>query len=70
MLNGAGVMHGGCMCYIVDKYAPVVWLCSPWSLCSHSCASFQLVALGLMQGVNGVGVSQALNIFFHSPAPL
>ena len=34
-----------------------------------SCASFPLVALGLVQGVNGVGVSQALNVFFHSPAP-
>lgn len=21
MLNGAGMMHGGCMCYIIDKYA-------------------------------------------------
>ncbi|KAJ3554137.1 hypothetical protein NM688_g3262 [Phlebia brevispora] len=53
MLNGAGMMHGGCMCYIIDN-----------------CASFPLVALGLMQGVNGVGVSQALNVFFHAPCPL
>ena len=39
-------------------------------LTPHSCASFPLVALGVMQGTNGVGVSQALNVFFHSPDPL
>ncbi|OBZ66404.1 hypothetical protein A0H81_13648 [Grifola frondosa] len=53
MLNGAGVMHGGCVCYIIDN-----------------CASFPLIVLGLMQNTNGVGVSQALNVLFHSPASI
>ncbi|KAK7678049.1 hypothetical protein QCA50_018990 [Cerrena zonata] len=53
MLNGAGAMHGGALCYIIDN-----------------CASLPLVALGVMQGGNGVGVSQVLNVFFHSPATL
>ncbi|CAL1709468.1 unnamed protein product [Somion occarium] len=53
MLNGAGVMHGGALCYVIDN-----------------CASLPLVALGLMQGTNGVGVSQVLNVFFHAPAAL
>ncbi|OBZ71977.1 Acyl-CoA desaturase [Grifola frondosa] len=51
MLNGAGMMHGGCVCYIIDN-----------------CASLPLVALGVLQKVNGVGVSQAMTVFFHSPA--
>ncbi|KAI0080478.1 hypothetical protein K474DRAFT_1589869 [Panus rudis PR-1116 ss-1] len=53
MLNGAGAMHGGCLCYVIDN-----------------CASLPLVALGISRGTNGVGVSQGLNVFFHSPAPL
>ncbi|KAI0633959.1 hypothetical protein C8Q77DRAFT_1217320 [Trametes polyzona] len=53
MLNGAGTVHGGCLCYLIDN-----------------CASFPLVALGLMQGLNGVGVSQAMNVFFHAPAAI
>ena len=35
-----------------------------------SCAAFPLVALGVMQKTNGVGVTQALNILFHAPASL
>lgn len=41
-----------------------------YSVFLYSCASLPLVALGLVQNVNGVGVSQALNVFFHSPAAL
>lgn len=36
----------------------------------HSCCSTPLVVLGLLQGVNGVGVTQGMNILFHSPASL
>ncbi|CDO76113.1 hypothetical protein BN946_scf184876.g6 [Trametes cinnabarina] len=36
----------------------------------RSCGSAPLVVLGLMRGVNGVGVSQALSIFFHAPASM
>ncbi len=72
MLNGAGMMHGGCICYIIDK--SVAAFGRDVILILHaildSCASFPLVALGIMQGINGVGVSQALNVFFHSPVPL
>ncbi|EJF59679.1 hypothetical protein BD309DRAFT_965599 [Dichomitus squalens] len=53
MLNGAGLVHGGCLCYLIDN-----------------CASFPLVALGVLQNANGVGVTQAINIFFHAPASL
>ncbi|KAI0717831.1 HotDog domain-containing protein [Cerioporus squamosus] len=53
MLNGAGTVHGGCICYLIDN-----------------CASFPLVALGLIKNINGVGVTQALNIFFHAPASI
>ncbi|KAJ8454767.1 hypothetical protein ONZ45_g19174 [Pleurotus djamor] len=51
MLNGAGMLHGGCLAYLIDN-----------------CCSTPLVVLGLVQGVNGVGVTQAMNILFHSPA--
>ncbi|THU82064.1 hypothetical protein K435DRAFT_823298 [Dendrothele bispora CBS 962.96] len=50
MLNGAGMLHGGCVAYLIDN--------TP------------LVVLGLVQNVNGVGVTQAMNVLFHSPAPL
>ncbi|KAI0357962.1 hypothetical protein OH77DRAFT_1422127 [Trametes cingulata] len=53
MLNGAGTVHGGCLCYLIDN-----------------CASFPLVALGLQRNINGVGVSQAMNVFFHAPASI
>ncbi|KAK0205167.1 HotDog domain-containing protein [Desarmillaria ectypa] len=50
MLNGAGMLHGGCITYLIDN--------TP------------LVVLGLVQGVNGVGVTQGMNVLFHSPASL
>ncbi|KAK7449309.1 hypothetical protein VKT23_013452 [Stygiomarasmius scandens] len=53
MLNGAGMLHGGCVAYLIDN-----------------CCSTPLVVLGLVQNVNGVGVTQAMNVLFHSPAPL
>ncbi|KAG6827774.1 hypothetical protein H0H92_010534 [Tricholoma furcatifolium] len=53
MLNGAGMLHGGCVAYLIDN-----------------CCSTPLVVLGLLQNVNGVGVTQAMNILFHSPASL
>lgn len=53
MLNGAGMLHGGCMAFLIDN-----------------CCSTPLVALGLLQNINGVGVTQAMNVLFHSPAPL
>ncbi|TFK21009.1 hypothetical protein FA15DRAFT_99222 [Coprinopsis marcescibilis] len=52
MLNGAGMLHGGCLAYIVDN-----------------CCSTPLVVLGLVQKINGVGVTQSMNVLFHSPAP-
>ena len=74
MLNGAGTVHGGCLCYLIDKCV----LVHPYpymSKCAHfraplSCASFPLVALGILRNVNGVGVTQSMNIFFHAPASL
>ncbi|TEB26977.1 hypothetical protein FA13DRAFT_1736986 [Coprinellus micaceus] len=53
MLNGAGMLHGGCIAYIIDN-----------------CCSTPLVVLGLIQNTNGVGVTQSMNVLFHSPAPL
>ncbi|KAF5366126.1 hypothetical protein D9757_010941 [Collybiopsis confluens] len=50
MLNGAGMIHGGCIAYLIDN--------TP------------LVVLGLVKGVNGVGVTQNMNVTFHSPAPI
>ncbi|KAF9242287.1 HotDog domain-containing protein [Melanogaster broomeanus] len=52
MLNGAGMLHGGCIAFLIDN-----------------CCSTPLIALGLIQNVNGVGVTQAMNVLFHSPAP-
>ncbi|KAF5325291.1 hypothetical protein D9619_009541 [Psilocybe cf. subviscida] len=49
MLNGAGMLHGGCLAYLIDN--------TP------------LVVLGLIQSVNGVGVTQSMTVLFHSPAP-
>ncbi|KAK2460741.1 hypothetical protein APHAL10511_007211 [Amanita phalloides] len=53
MLNGAGMLHGGCLAYLIDN-----------------CCSTPLVVLGIIHGVNGVGVTQAMNVLFHAPAPL
>ncbi|KAI0800037.1 HotDog domain-containing protein [Fomes fomentarius] len=53
MLNGAGTVHGGCLCYLIDN-----------------CASFPLVALGILRNTNGVGVTQSMNVLFHAPASL
>ncbi|KAJ3746647.1 HotDog domain-containing protein [Lentinula detonsa] len=53
MLNGAGMLHGGCVAYLIDN-----------------CCSTPLLVLGLIQNVNGVGVTQAMNVLFHSPAPI
>ncbi|PPR07641.1 hypothetical protein CVT24_006549 [Panaeolus cyanescens] len=53
MLNGAGMLHGGCVAYLIDN-----------------CCSTPLVVLGLIQSVNGVGVTQSMNVMFHSPAPI
>ncbi|KAL5478305.1 hypothetical protein ACEPAI_2489 [Sanghuangporus weigelae] len=53
MVNGNGMMHGGCTAYLIDN-----------------CGSVPLVVLGVVRGRNGVGVTQALNILFHAPAPL
>ncbi|KAL1736318.1 HotDog domain-containing protein [Schizophyllum commune] len=50
MLNGAGMLHGGCIAYLIDN--------TP------------LVVLGLVSNVNGVGVTQGMNIMFHAPAPV
>lgn len=35
-----------------------------------SCCSTPLVVLGLVQKVNGVGVTQSMNVLFHAPAPM
>ncbi|KAI0768344.1 HotDog domain-containing protein [Trametes elegans] len=35
-----------------------------------SCSSFPLIALGLLKDVNGVGVTQAMNVFYHAPASI
>ncbi|KAF7323869.1 4HBT domain-containing protein [Mycena kentingensis (nom. inval.)] len=53
MLNGAGMLHGAVIMYLIDN-----------------CASTPLVALGLMSGTNGVGVTQGMNVLFHAPAPV
>ncbi|KAJ7200877.1 HotDog domain-containing protein [Mycena pura] len=53
MLNGAGMLHGGCVTYLIDI-----------------CASAPLVALGLLKGTNGVGVTQGMNVLFHAPVPV
>ncbi|KAF8627131.1 hypothetical protein AX17_006350 [Amanita inopinata Kibby_2008] len=53
MLNGAGMLHGGCVAYLIDN-----------------CCSTPLVVLGIINNANGVGVTQAMNVMFHSPAPL
>ena len=49
------MLHGGCIAYFVDNLGSV-----------------SLDALGLLRvrPDSGVGVTQALNILFHAPAPL
>ncbi|KAI0364107.1 hypothetical protein BV20DRAFT_956888 [Pilatotrama ljubarskyi] len=62
--NGAGTVHGGCLCYLIDK--PCVRL----QPSGNTCASFPLIALGIMHDINGVRVHQAINIFFHAPTAI
>ncbi|EPQ51970.1 hypothetical protein GLOTRDRAFT_108013 [Gloeophyllum trabeum ATCC 11539] len=52
MLNGAGMLHGGCLAYLIDM-----------------CCATPSIVLGLIRKINGVGVTQAMNILYHSPAP-
>ncbi|KAI0824490.1 HotDog domain-containing protein [Trametes gibbosa] len=35
-----------------------------------NCAAFPLVVIGLIKDGNGVGVTQAMNVFFHAPAAI
>ncbi|KAJ6461374.1 hypothetical protein C8R45DRAFT_1028178 [Mycena sanguinolenta] len=35
-----------------------------------NCASTPLVVLGILNGTNGVGVTQGMNVLFHAPAPV
>ena len=74
MLNGAGMLHGGCVAYLIDK-----WVLPSRDWCGflgrlilslRSCCSTPLVVLGLLQNVNGVGVTQGMNVLFHAPASL
>ncbi|KAF7342291.1 4HBT domain-containing protein [Mycena venus] len=53
MLNGAGMLHGACVTYLIDN-----------------CAATPLVVLGVLNGTNGVGVTQGMNVLFHAPAPV
>lgn len=57
------------MGYIIDKYAWPVLRGRSLSDAFPSCASFPLTALGIATGLNGVGVSQTLTIYWHAPAP-
>lgn len=69
MLNGAGMLHGGCVAYLIDKWAlnhRAIHESDSW----HSCCSTPLVVLGLIKRVNGVGVTQSMSIFFHAPASM
>lgn len=50
MLNGNGMLHGGCIAYLVDN-----------------CCSSPLVVLGAVTNKNGVGVTQSINLLYHSP---
>ncbi|KAF8644452.1 hypothetical protein AX16_008451 [Volvariella volvacea WC 439] len=52
MINGAGNVHGGCLAFLID-----------------ACSTLSLTALRASQtGVPFYGVSQSLNIVYHSPA--
>jgi acyl-coenzyme A thioesterase 13 len=70
MLNGAGMLHGGCVAYLIDKYVLVMLSQSLLMTTLNSCCSTPLVVIGIIHDVNGVGVTQAMNVLFHAPAPL
>lgn len=71
MLNGAGMLHGGCVAYLIDKWAlNYRAIHESDTYLRHSCCSTPLVVLGLVNHVNGVGVTQSMSIFFHAPAPM
>ncbi|KDQ64054.1 hypothetical protein JAAARDRAFT_27682 [Jaapia argillacea MUCL 33604] len=54
MLNGAGNMHGGCSAYLVDM-----------------CSSLPISAFNeYKNNISSSGVSQAINMVYHSPASL
>ncbi|KAG1750943.1 HotDog domain-containing protein [Suillus occidentalis] len=58
MLNGAENIHGGCSAMMIDMHM-------------HSCSSMPIYVLGASTSGHGVfGVSQSLNIVYHSPALL
>lgn len=52
MVNGMGTLHGACAAYLIDD-----------------CSALPIAAYSLVTGGSGSsGVSQALNIVYHSPA--
>ena len=72
MCNIYGVLHGGCAAYMIDSFVFSRFRpCPSNSNTSRlSCSSSSLVALGVAKGLDYSGMSQALNIIWHGPAPV
>ncbi|KAG1752402.1 uncharacterized protein EDB91DRAFT_1195235, partial [Suillus paluster] len=68
MLNFAGTLHGGCLAMMIDMHVSSThfWL-GLIRICS--CSTLSIYVLGASTSGRGVfGVSQSLNIVYHSPA--
>ncbi|KZS98599.1 hypothetical protein SISNIDRAFT_462498 [Sistotremastrum niveocremeum HHB9708] len=65
MVNGAGNMHGGCVAYVVDicSSIPMIALAKPVKV-TKTADGEEKVEYGRS------GVSQALNLVYHAPAPV
>ena len=74
MLNGAGILHGGCIAYLIDMYGPtrqsLLGDDRDPDLRFDSCCSTPLIVLGHVQGKDGMGVTQNMNISYHAPVAL
>jgi acyl-coenzyme A thioesterase 13 len=74
MANSNGHLHGGCTAMLIDKHVSStrvqLQLPNDWT---HSCSSIPIYVLGLATSAiytSGGGVSQSLNIVYHSPASM
>jgi acyl-coenzyme A thioesterase 13 len=75
MCDGTGMLHQGCMAFLMDEYETPLCHCKNMSKFNmNSRLRGSAIALLVMNmhegGENRIGVSQTMNILYHAAAPL